>query len=347
MRDGQAGTLPALYDDKILLAHGSGGRMMQELIERLLKPRLLDPAIRVLDDAAVWQQEAGRMALTTDSFVVDPIFFPGGDIGDLAVNGTVNDLAVSGARPLYLSVGLILEEGLPVADLERILISMRRAAERAGVAIVTGDTKVVNRNQCDRIFINTTGVGAVPADVRLGADRARAGDRILLSGPIAAHGVAVMGGRENLSFAREIRSDTAPLNGVAAALLEAVPGVRCMRDATRGGIASVLNELAEASSAGIRLREDAIPVQDEVLGACEILGLDPLYVANEGCLVAIVPPEDVSLALTAMRAHEPGVHAAEVGEVVADHAGKVMLRTAVGGYRMVDMLTGELLPRIC
>ena len=330
----------------ILMGHGSGGQLMRSLIDQIVLPRLM-PGAGVLNDAAVWDQAAGRLALTTDTFVVDPPFFPGGDIGSLAVHGTVNDLAVSGARPLYMSVGLILEEGFAMAGLERILDSMREAADAAGVGIVAGDTKVVGRGQCDGIFINTTGVGVVEFDSRISADRARAGDRILINAPIAIHGVAVMAAREELRFAREILSDSASLYPLTRAMLGTAPEIACLRDATRGGIASVLNEIAESSNVGIRIDESRLPIADEVRGACELLGMDPLYVANEGVLVAVVPSGRADAILAAMRSVSTGRLAADIGEVIDDHPGRVTMRTGVGGFRVVDTLVGELLPRIC
>jgi hydrogenase expression/formation protein HypE len=288
-----------------------------------------------------------RLAFTTDSFVVRPLFFPGGDIGRLAVHGTVNDLAVGGARPLFLSAAFILEEGLPLTDLQRIVASMREACREAGVALVTGDTKVVDRGKGDGVFITTSGIGLVPEGRALSIHGARPGDCVLVSGTLGDHGIAIMSVREGLEFETVLESDTAPLNGLAEAVLEACPGTRCMRDPTRGGLSSVLNELAAASDVGVELDEAAIPLRPEVRGACEMLGLDPLYVANEGKLVAVVPPEDADRALAAMRAHPLGTNAAVVGTVVAKHAGMVTLRSRVGGERVVTLLAGEQLPRIC
>ena len=268
----------------ILLGHGSGGKLMHDLIEQLFQPALLSFNGAVLNDAAVVQAAGARLAMTTDSFVVDPIFFPGGDIGEMAVYGTVNDLAVSGARPLFLSAAFILEEGLSIEDLSRVVASMHRACEESGVQLVTGDTKVVNRGKGDKVFINTTGIGVIERPIAISADRARPGDKVLLSGAIAAHGVAIMLAREEMEFERPILSDTAPLNGLVEDMLQASLEIRCMRDLTRGGLASALNEIAAASRVGVRIYEDCIPVQDEVKGACEILGLDPLHVANEGKL---------------------------------------------------------------
>ncbi|MBI2358119.1 MAG: hydrogenase expression/formation protein HypE [Deltaproteobacteria bacterium] len=320
---------------------------MHELIEQVFAPVLLASNGAVLNDAAVFQACGARLAMTTDSFVVDPIFFPGGDIGEMAVYGTVNDLAVSGARPLFLSAAFILEEGLPLEDLRRIVASMKRACDRAGVAMVTGDTKVVNRGKGDKVFVNTTGIGAIERQIEISADRARPGDKVLLSGAIGAHGVAIMLAREDLDFERPICSDTAPLNGLVEAMLGASLDIHCMRDLTRGGLASALNEIALSSRVGFRIREDRIPIQDEVKGACEILGLDPLHVANEGKLVAVVGPEQAEKILASMQKNACGKEAALIGEVVKDHPGRVVMKTGVGGLRIVDMLAGAQLPRIC
>ena len=331
----------------ILLGHGSGGKLMHELIEQLFQPALLASNGAVLNDAAVVQAAGARLAMTTDSFVVDPIFFPGGDIGEMAVYGTVNDLAVSGARPLFLSAAFILEEGLPMEDLSRVVVSMHRACEESGVQLVTGDTKVVNRGKGDKVFINTTGIGVIERPIAISADRARPGDKVLLSGAIAAHGVAIMLAREEMEFERPILSDTAPLNGLVEDMLQASLDIRCMRDLTRGGLASALNEIAASSRVGFRIYEDRISVQDEVKGACEILGLDPLHVANEGKLVAIVSAEHANKILANMRQNRRGQESAIIGEVVADQPGRVFMKTTVGGFRIVDMLAGEQLPRIC
>ncbi len=331
----------------ILLGHGSGGKLMHELIEQLFQPALLSSNGKVLNDAAVVQAGGARLAMTTDSFVVDPIFFPGGDIGAMAVYGTVNDLAVSGAQPLFLSAAFILEEGLPIADLRRIVDSMHRACAETGVQLVTGDTKVVNRGKGDKVFINTTGIGIVEWPIEISADRARRGDKVLLSGAIAAHGVAIMLAREEIEFARPILSDSAPLNSLVEDMLRASLDIRCMRDLTRGGLASALNEIAAVSHVGFRIYEDRIPIQDEVKGACEILGLDPLHVANEGKLIAIVNAEDAEKIVASMRQNSRGQESAIIGEVVADQPGRVFMKTTVGGFRIVDMLAGEQLPRIC
>lgn len=331
----------------VLLGHGSGGRLMHELIEKVFQPLLLPSDLKALNDSAIFEANGNRLAITTDSFVVDPIFFPGGDIGELAVNGTVNDLAVSGARPLLLSAAFILEEGFPVDDLCRVAASMKRACQRAGVAIVTGDTKVVNRGKGDKVFINTTGIGIMDRPVEISAERARSGDLVLINGDIGAHGVAIMLAREELEFDRPIRSDTAPLNSLVNDMLEVSLKIHCMRDLTRGGLSSSLNEIATSSRVGMRIYEDRIPVQGEVKGACEILGLDPLHVANEGKLIAVVAKEDAEKVWQGMRQNPLGKEGAVIGEVVGDHPGMVFMRTHVGGFRVVDMLTGEQLPRIC
>ena len=336
-----------MLNKHILLGHGSGGKLMHDLIEQLFQPALLSSNGAVLNDAAVVQAAGARLAMTTDSFVVDPIFFPGGDIGEMAVFGTVNDLAVSGARPLFLSAAFILEEGLSIEDLSRVVASMQRACEESGIQLVTGDTKVVNRGKGDKVFINTTGIGAIERPIAISADRARPGDKVLLSGAIAAHGVAIMLAREEMEFERPILSDTAPLNGLVDDMLQASLEIRCMRDLTRGGLASALNEIAASSRVGFRIHEDCIPVQDEVKGACEILGLDPLHVANEGKLVAIVSAEHANKILANMRQNRRGQESAIIGEVVADQPGRVFMKTTVGGFRIVDMLAGEQLPRIC
>jgi hydrogenase expression/formation protein HypE len=338
--------VPALPYRQVLLGHGSGGRWMHDLIEAVFR-RLLPKDLTCLNDAADFQVDGLRLAITTDSFVVDPIFFPGGDIGQLAVHGTVNDLAVSGARPLVLSAAFILEEGFLLEDLERVVDSMREASARVGVPIVTGDTKVVQRGKCDRVFINTTGVGVLMTRRVLSADRARPGDLILLNGDIAAHGIAVLAARGELELDTPIVSDTAPLHTLVEAILEGDPQVRCMRDLTRGGLASALNEIAQSSGVGIRIWEDRIPIRDEVRGVCEVLGLDPLQVANEGKLIAIVAREDAEAVLARMRAHPLGREAAIIGEVVEDRRPMVLMKTRVGGFRVVDMLAGEQLPRIC
>lgn len=347
------GSCPILKSryDHIMLGHGSGGQLTSELIGRLFVPGFGGEILGALEDQATVpldeRQPGPRIAFTTDSYVVHPLFFPGGDIGRLAVNGTVNDLAVGGAIARFLSAAFILEEGLALEELRRIVASMRDACDRAGVLLVTGDTKVVDRGKGDGVFITTSGVGVVPAGRALSIHHARPGDRILLSGTIGDHGIAIMSVREGLDFETVLESDTAALNGLTEAILDACPSVRCMRDPTRGGLSSALNELASASGVGVTLDEAAIPLRDEVRGACEMLGLDPLYVANEGKLIAVVPAEDAERTLAAMRAHPLGKDSAEVGTVVAEHAGMVILRSRIGGSRVVTLLSGEQLPRIC
>jgi hydrogenase expression/formation protein HypE len=332
---------------RIDMAHGAGGRAMAQLIDELFVAAFDNEWLRRLNDQACFGVSAGRMVMSTDSHVVSPLFFPGGDIGSLSVHGTVNDVAMSGARPLYLSASFILEEGFPLADLKRIVDSMASAAREAGVAVVTGDTKVVERGKGDGVFITTTGVGVVPEGVEISAERAQPGDAVILSGTIGDHGVAIMSFRENLSFETSIRSDSAALHGLVAAMVERVPGMHCLRDPTRGGLANTLNEFARQSGVGIRIVERAIPVRPEVSAACEFLGLDPLYVANEGKLVAICAAQDAPALLEAMRAHPLGRDAAVIGEVIEDPDHFVQMQTAFGGSRMVDWLTGEQLPRIC
>jgi hydrogenase expression/formation protein HypE len=339
--------LPVTQSEEILLGHGSGGKLSAQLIERLFVPAFRNPLLDALDDQAILTVEASRLAFTTDSYVVTPIFFPGGDIGELAVNGTVNDLAVGGAQPLALSLAFILEEGLPLADLRRVVESARQAAERAGVRIVTGDTKVVGRGSGDKIFVNTSGIGIVPPGVDLSSRNVRPGDVVLLSGPIGDHGVAILSQREGLTFAGAIASDTAPLHELVAAALAASPRIHAMRDPTRGGVAATLVEIASRQRVGIEVDERAIPVRDVVRGACEILGLDPLLVANEGKLVAFVPARDASAVLAAMRAHPLGRDAVRIGRVTDEHPGTVLLRTPIGGDRILDLPFGEALPRIC
>ncbi len=333
--------------EQILLAHGSGGELSHELTRDLFLRYFSNPILAPMEDAAVLEDLAGRIALTTDSYVVQPLFFPGGNIGTLAVCGTVNDLAVVGATPRYLTAGFILEEGLAMGTLERIVASMAETAREAGVQIVTGDTKVVERGAADGIFINTAGVGVVPEGLRLGPSQLRPGDTILVNGTLGDHGMAVMMQREGLEFGSSLESDSAPLNGLIAALLAAIPGdVRCMRDATRGGLATVLNEWAGAG-VGIEIEETALPVREAVRAASEFLGLDPLYTANEGKIVVAVAPEAAESALAALRAHPLGREAAIVGEVTEVHPGRVALRTFLGTRRVVPMLTGMQLPRIC
>ncbi len=334
-------------EERITLAHGSGGKATHTLIDAIFLEAFRNPLLEALEDQAVFTVQGARLAFTTDSYVVSPIFFPGGDIGDLAVNGTVNDLSVSGARPLYLSAGFILEEGFPVAELERIVASMAAAAEAAGVQIVTGDTKVVQRGKADGCYVNTAGVGVIERPVELGANRCQPGDVVIVSGPIGDHGVTIMLARGELDIESEVTSDTAPLHGLVATLLDATSGVRAMRDATRGGVATILNEVAKASNVAVILDEQAVPVRPAVHGACEILGIDPLYVACEGRLVAIVDGAEAETALEAMRSHPLGAGAAIIGRVKEDPPGLVLLKTTFGGTRIVDMLVGDPLPRIC
>jgi hydrogenase expression/formation protein HypE len=338
---------PRVREDRITMSHGSGGKATHTLIEAIFLNAFRNPLLEPLEDAAELRMAGSRVALTTDSYVVSPLFFPGGDIGDLAVNGTVNDLSVTGATPLYLSAGFILEEGFPVADLIRVTESMRDAAAAAGVSIVTGDTKVVQRGKADGCYINTAGVGLIERDVTLGVAHARPGDAIIVSGPIGDHGITIMLARGELDIEADVESDTAPLNGLIAGLLDAVPRTRAMRDATRGGVATILNEIAVAADAGVLVREDDIPVRDEVRGACELLGIDPMYVACEGRLVAVVPGDSADRALAALRARELGAQAAVIGHVTAEQPGIVRLKTAFGGTRIVDLLVGDPLPRIC
>jgi hydrogenase expression/formation protein HypE len=346
--------LPKSNYDSILLGHGSGGSLTAELIKTIFVPGFNNSVLSALEDQATLQLSGGnnghkgpRIAFTTDSFVVRPLFFPGGDIGTLAVHGTVNDLAVGGAKPLFLSAAFILEEGLAVADLKRIVASMRSACDDAGVALVTGDTKVVDRGKGDQVFITTSGIGTVPEGRSLSIRSARPGDKVIVSGTIGDHGIAIMSVREGLEFETVLESDSASLADLTRAMLEACPSIRCMRDPTRGGVSSALNELADASNVGVNLTESALPQRAEVRAACEMLGLDPLYVANEGKLIAVVPAADADRLLATMRAHPRGEDSAVIGEIVADHAGMVVMRSLVGGERVVTMLTGEQLPRIC
>jgi hydrogenase expression/formation protein HypE len=331
---------------KILLAHGSGGKLAHELVEKNFLKALANPFLAKLDDSAVFNL-SGRLAFTTDSYVVSPIFFPGGDIGKLAVCGTVNDLAMSGAKPLYLSLSFIIEEGLPQRELDEIVDSVQKAAQEAGVEIVTGDTKVVHRGSADKLFINTAGVGIIPEGIDISGINARPGDKVMLSGTIGDHGIAVLSQRESLSFSTQLESDCAPLDALVAEMLAASPNIHCLRDPTRGGLATTLNELAKQSKVSIRIEEERIPVREEVLGACEMLGFDPLYVANEGKLVAIVLPEDADKVLKAMQENYYGKDAAIIGEVRAEHPGRVVMKTCLGASRIIDMLVGDLLPRIC
>ena len=345
--------VPQSRYDQIMLGHGGGGLLTAELIQRIFLPAFGNDVLSALEDQATLRfgvengVKAPRIAFTTDSFVVRPLFFPGGDIGKLAVHGTVNDLAVGGARPLFLSAAFILEEGLPLADLKRIVASMRAACDDAGVTLVTGDTKVVDRGKGDQVFITTSGIGLVPEGRSLSIRSARPGDRIVVSGTIGDHGIAIMSVREGIEFETVLESDTAPLTDLVRVMLDACPSIRAMRDPTRGGVSSAMNELAEASRVGVKLEEAAVPVRGEVRGACEMLGLDPLYVANEGKLVAVVPDEDAEKLVAVMRTHPLGRNAAIIGRVVAAHPGMVTMRSLIGGERVVTLLSGEQLPRIC
>ena len=333
-------------EDRILLAHGSGGKLSHDLIEKVFVPVLDNPILNKLDDSAVFEL-GGQLAFTTDSYVVSPIFFPGGDIGKLAVCGTVNDLSMSGAVPSYLSLSFIIEEGLLIADLEKIVNSAHQAAVEAGVRIVAGDTKVVDRGSADSLFINTSGVGVVPPGLDISGANARPGDIVIVSGTLGDHGIAVLSQREGLKFQVPVPSDCAPLNRMVAEILETSADIHCLRDPTRGGLATALNEFARQSRVGIRLNEVSIPVNRAVQGACELLGFDPLYVANEGKLVAVVSPYDAEKVLTTIRRNQYGHEATIIGEVVNEHPGKVVMKTRFGASRIVDVLVGELLPRIC
>ena len=333
-------------EDRILLAHGSGGRLAHELVTKEFVTALANPLLAKLDDAATFDL-GGKLAFTTDSYVVSPLFFPGGDIGKLSVCGTVNDLAMTGAKPLYLSLSFIIEEGLSRRDLARVVDSIRRVAGEAGVEIVTGDTKVVNRGSADGLFINTAGIGIIAEGVNISGSNARPGDRVILSGAIGDHGIAVLSQREGLSFATRLESDCAPLGKLVAGMLAVSRNIHCLRDPTRGGLATTLNELAAQSKVGIRIEETRVPVREEVLAAGEMLGLDPLYIANEGKLVAILPPEDAGGILEAVHANKYGREAAIIGEVTAEHPGRVVMKTSLGTSRIVDMLVGNPLPRIC
>jgi hydrogenase expression/formation protein HypE len=339
--------VPLTGSDTILLGHGGGGKLGSRLVEETILPALRNETLAALDDQAVLSLGGPRIAFTTDSYVVTPLFFPGGDIGELAVNGTVNDLAVGGAVPRALSLAFILEEGLPLEEFRRVLDSVARAAKRAEVPVVTGDTKVVGRGSADKVFINTAGIGVVRPGVSLSSLHVRPGDVVLVSGTIGDHGVAILSTREGLAFDGAIASDTAPLHGLVGALLDAAPGVHAMRDPTRGGLAATLVEIATRRRLGIEVDESAVPVNAVVRGACEMLGLDPLVVANEGKLVAFVPEKEAAVALEAMRAHPLGRDSARIGQVTSEHPGRVVLRTPVGGCRVLDLPLGEALPRIC
>jgi hydrogenase expression/formation protein HypE len=332
--------------DTILLAHGSGGKLSHELVEKNFLPFLANPALNKLDDSAIFEA-SGRLAFTTDSYVVNPIFFPGGDIGKLAICGTVNDLAMNGAKPLYLSLSAIIEEGFPLGELEQIMQSIKKAAEEAEISIIAGDTKVVNQGQADKLFITTSGVGIISPGVDISGANARSGDKVLLSGTIGDHGISIMSQREGLRFSMALESDCAPLNKLVSQMLEVSSKIHCLRDPTRGGLATTLNELARQSKVGIVVEEAKIPVKEEVKAACELLGLDPVYVANEGKMVAIVDSNNADKVLAQMKQNSYGRDAAIIGEVTKEHPGKVIMKTKLGPSRIVDMLSGELLPRIC
>lgn len=336
-----------MKSDKILLDHGSGGKISHRLTTEMLLPVFDNPILAELNDGAIFELNGNRMAFSTDSYTVDPIFFPGGNIGDLAINGTVNDIAMCGATPLYLSVGLIIEEGFARADLKKIINDMGTAAQKADVTVVTGDTKVVPKGAADRIFINTSGIGLIPPSVNLASLNAKVGDRIILSGTIADHGIAILTSREGLSFKSNLTSDTAPLNHMVKQMFAASNNIHVLRDPTRGGVGTALNEIAEKSQVGIKIYETKIPLKKEVVAACELLGFDPLYLANEGKLLSFVAPEDAAAVLAAIRMNPYGKDAAVIGEVIADHSGKVFMETRIGGGRLLDMLAGEQLPRIC
>ncbi len=336
-----------MSEDKILLDHGSGGKIAHRLTAELLLPLFDNPILADLHDGAILELDAGRIAFSTDTFTVTPLFFPGGDIGDLAVNGTVNDVAMCGANPLFISLALIIEEGFPRDDLERILESVRRAADKAGVTVVTGDTKVVPKGAADGLFINTSGIGLIPSGLNIASTAARPGDHVLLSGTMADHGMTILTQREGLGFDHAIRSDSAALNHMVAGITAASANVHVLRDPTRGGVGTTLNEIAASSQVGIVIDEAQLPVRPEVAAVCELLGFDPLYVANEGKLLAFVPAADSEKVLAAMQQDPHGREACIIGSVTAEHPGQVILETRVGGRRIVDMLTGEQLPRIC
>jgi hydrogenase expression/formation protein HypE len=336
-----------MTQEKVLLDHGSGGKVSHSMFSDLILPLFSSPELLQQDDGAVLDIAGARLAFSTDSYVVDPVFFPGGNIGDLAVNGTVNDIAMCGAVPKFISVGLILEEGFPVEDLKVILESMARAAQKAGVRIVTGDTKVVPRGKADKIFINTSGIGVIPSHVHVSGANAQPGDAVILSGTLADHGITVLSTREGLKFDSDIKTDSAPLNGMAQAVLNSGCRVHVLRDPTRGGLGTTLNEIAAQSGVEILIDEASLPIRGPVRGTCELLGFDPLYIANEGKLVAFVPKEDAQKVLEIIQANEYGKEAAVIGRVSQKSPGRVFLKTFIGGTRLVDMLTGEQLPRIC
>ncbi|SEF93298.1 hydrogenase expression/formation protein HypE [Parabacteroides chinchillae] len=339
--------IPFTDSDCVLLAHGGGGRMTHQLISRIFYPAFRNPLLEQDHDGCVFPVSAGRMAYSTDSFVVDPIFFPGGNIGDLAVNGTVNDLACCGAKPLYLTAGFILEEGLKLNDLERIVQSMKKAADRAGIQIVAGDTKVVERGKCDKLFINTSGIGIVPAGIHIAPSQVQEGDVVICSGAIGVHGITILSARESLGFETNLKSDTVSLNNMLSELLTSIEEVHVLRDPTRGGVSGTLNEIAQAANAEIILDETSLPIPEEVRAASDILGLDPLYIANEGLVLIILPEKDAQTALSVMHRFDEGRKATVIGRISSKGKALVRMKTIYGNYRIVDMLSGEQLPRIC
>ena len=339
--------IPISDYEKVTLAHGGGGTLSQKLIQKMFLPQFDNPLLNLQHDGAIFEVNGNKLAFSTDSYVVKPIFFPGGNIGELAVNGTVNDLAMCGANPLYISAGFIIEEGFSMEELWQIILSMKKAAEKAGVQIVTGDTKVVDKGKGDKIFINTSGVGVINENRNISPLNCKAGDKIILSGKIAQHGIAIMSAREGLEFDSEVKSDTAALNKLVDEMFNTSQNIHVLRDPTRGGISSALNEIAQSSNLGMMIYEKDIPVDEQVRAACEILGLDPLYIANEGKLIAIVDPADAGKVLAVMRNNELGLDASIIGEVNEQNYGKVIMKTTIGSKRVVDMLSGEQLPRIC
>lgn len=339
--------VPIAGTSEILLGHGSGGKLTSDLIEKIILPAFSNGILDQLDDQAILEVNGSRLAFTTDSYVVTPIFFPGGDIGQLAVNGTINDLAMGGAKPLFLSLAFILEEGLAIAEFQRVVASVKEAARSAGVQVVTGDTKVVGRGSGDKVFITTSGIGRVWDGIEMSSSRVRPGDVILVSGTMGDHGMAILSQREGMSFDEPIESDTAPLHHLVEVMLDAFPGIHALRDPTRGGLAATLVEIASRRKLGMEIDETAVPIRDSVRGACEILGIDPFFVANEGKLVAFVPEEGAEAVLEAMRAHPLGAGAVRIGRVVEDRRGMVRVRTTIGGERVLDLPFGEVLPRIC
>ncbi len=345
--NGPACPIPIANYPAVTMAHGGGGKLTHQLIQSMIAAHFDNPALTQLHDGAILPSNGEKLAFSTDSYVINPVFFPGSNIGELSVYGTVNDLTMCGAKAKYLSTSFIIEEGLPMEELWRIVQAMKAAADRCGVQIVTGDTKVVDRGKGDKIFINTAGIGTIEADRNIDPTKADVGDKIIVSGEIAQHGIAIMSVRQGLEFETTIESDCAPLNGLVDAMFEVSKNIHVLRDPTRGGVASVLNEIAESSKCGIRIAEEKIPVAEDVRGACEILGFDPLYVANEGKLIAFVSADDAEKVLAAMHQHPLGEKASIIGEVVADHPGVVVMKTSIGSSRVVDMLSGEQLPRIC